>query len=104
RRTGRSPPGVAPARGSGFRFPGLRPRRYRPAALPLRAARMRSATARTGSLPRGLRAACEVRRSDATADFHQPPAEAHEQETPVLEELRRLAFEGMPDELQDPAH
>src|SRR5690606_2426327 len=52
------------------------------------------------------RAATGIRRrigSDPATDLHQPPAKAHEQETPVPEELRRFAFEGVTDELQHPA-
>src|SRR4029079_4412957 len=33
-----------------------------------------------------------------------PPAQADEEEAPVVEELRRLALEGMADELEDPAY
>src|SRR6478752_6036271 len=33
-----------------------------------------------------------------------PPAHAHQEKTPVVEELGLLAFKGMPDELQDPSH
>lgn len=32
-----------------------------------------------------------------------PPAHADEQEAPIVEELRRLAFEGMADELENPS-
>ena len=32
-----------------------------------------------------------------------PPAHANKQESPVVEEFRRLAFEGVSDELQDPS-
>ena len=35
-------------------------------------------------------------------NLRPPPAHADEQETPVVEEFRRLAFEGMADELKDP--
>jgi hypothetical protein len=31
-----------------------------------------------------------------------PPADTHEEESPIVEEFRRLAFEGVPDELEDP--
>ena len=32
-----------------------------------------------------------------------PTSESHEEKPPVMKELRRLAFECMPDELKDPA-
>ncbi len=32
-----------------------------------------------------------------------PPAHAYEQEAPIVEELRRLAFEGVSDKLEDPS-
>ena len=41
--------------------------------------------------------------SGATAQLGQPPAQADEQEAPVLQELGRLSFVGVTDELQDPA-
>ena len=37
------------------------------------------------------------------AQLGEPPAQAHKQESLIFEELRRLAFKGMPDELQHPA-
>ena len=37
-------------------------------------------------------------------DLGPPPADADEQESPVAEELRGLAFEGVADELEDPSH
>ena len=36
-------------------------------------------------------------------DLGPPPADADEEETPVAEEFRRLAFEGVSDELEDPS-
>ena len=36
-------------------------------------------------------------------DFRPPPADAYEEETPVVEEFRGLAFEGVPDELEKPS-
>ena len=36
-------------------------------------------------------------------DLRPPPTYANEQEAPVVEELRRLAFEGVADELEDPS-
>ena len=33
-----------------------------------------------------------------------PPADADKKKTPVLEEFRWLAFEGMADELENPSH
>jgi hypothetical protein len=36
-------------------------------------------------------------------DLGPPPAGADEQETPVVEEFRGLAFEGMADELENPS-
>ena len=36
-------------------------------------------------------------------DLGPPPADANEQETPVAEELRGLAFEGVADELEKPS-
>jgi len=36
-------------------------------------------------------------------DLGPPPADTDEQETPILEEFRGLAFEGMSDELEDPS-
>jgi len=33
-----------------------------------------------------------------------PPADAHEEESPILKEFRRLAFEGMADELKNPSY
>ena len=38
----------------------------------------------------------------AAAHFRDPPPQAHEQEPPVVEKLRRLAFEGVSDELKTP--
>src|SRR5215203_4882880 len=38
------------------------------------------------------------------ANLGDPPPQADEQESPVVEELRRLAFECVPDELEDPTH
>src|ERR687898_769872 len=43
-------------------------------------------------------------RSRSGAHLPEPPADTHEQEAPVFEELGRLAFIGVADELQDPAH
>jgi hypothetical protein len=39
----------------------------------------------------------------AAADFGPPPADADEEESPVAEEFRWLAFEGVADELEDPS-
>ena len=36
-------------------------------------------------------------------DFHEPPAQADEKKTPVVEELGLFAFKGMADELKNPA-
>jgi hypothetical protein len=36
-------------------------------------------------------------------DFRPPPADAYEEETPVAEEFRGLAFEGVADELENPS-
>ena len=44
-----------------------------------------------------------VVRSPAPAQLGDPPAQADEQEPPVLEELGRFALERVPDELQRPA-
>src|SRR6185503_7223769 len=41
--------------------------------------------------------------SGLAADLGQPPAQADEQEAPVLHELGWLAFVGVADELEDPA-
>ena len=38
----------------------------------------------------------------AAAERRKPPAKSDEQEAPIVEELRRLAFEGVPDELKHP--
>jgi hypothetical protein len=38
----------------------------------------------------------------AAANLGPPPTDADEQESPVVEELRRLAFKGVADELEDP--
>ena len=35
--------------------------------------------------------------------FGPPPAQAYEEKTPVVKELRLFAFEGMPDKLENPA-
>lgn len=45
----------------------------------------------------------EVTNSGLTAQFRKPPSQAHEQEAPVFEEFRWFAFEGVADELQNPA-
>ena len=39
----------------------------------------------------------------AAADFSPPPADADEEESPVVEELGLFAFEGVADELEDPS-
>ena len=44
-----------------------------------------------------------VSRSGFAVDLGPPPADADEQETPVVEEFRRLALEGMADELENPS-
>ena len=36
-------------------------------------------------------------------DLRPPPAHTHKQESPVVEEFRALAFEGVPDELENPS-
>ena len=36
-------------------------------------------------------------------DFRPPPADAYEEKTPVVEEFRGLAFEGVADELEKPS-
>jgi CIC family chloride channel protein len=41
--------------------------------------------------------------SGLASDLRQPPPQPDQKEPPVLEELRRLPFEGVPHELQDPA-
>jgi hypothetical protein len=41
--------------------------------------------------------------SSLAVDFCPPPADADEEETPVTEEFRRLAFEGVADELENPS-
>src|SRR4029079_6745013 len=41
--------------------------------------------------------------SGAAADLGDPPAQADEEEAPVVEELGRLALEGMADDVHDPA-
>jgi len=43
------------------------------------------------------------RRSGAAVNLGPPPSHADEQESPVLEELRRLPLKGMTDELKDPS-
>ena len=40
----------------------------------------------------------------AATHLSPPPAHANQKKTPVMEEFRFFAFEGMADELQDPAH
>src|SRR6266849_10086961 len=42
-------------------------------------------------------------RSSSPADLGPPPAGADQQEPPVLKKLRRLAFEGMANELENPS-
>lgn len=44
----------------------------------------------------------EARLLRLAADFGPPPADTHEKEAPVVEELGRLAFEGVADELEGP--
>ena len=44
------------------------------------------------------------KRLGSTLDFGPPPADANKEKAPVVEELRRLAFEGVADELEDPAN
>ncbi len=41
--------------------------------------------------------------SGLAAHFSHPPADAHQKETPVTEELRRFVLKSVSDELQDPA-
>ncbi len=50
--------------------------------------------------PIGLPASC----SGLAVDLGPPPPNSNEQESPVLKKLRRFAFEGVADELEDPAH
>jgi hypothetical protein len=38
------------------------------------------------------------------ANLCPPPADAYEQKSPVGKKFRRLAFEGVADELKDPSH
>ena len=45
-----------------------------------------------------------VRGLRLASDLRDPPAKSDEQETPVFEELRGLAFDVVSDELEDPAH
>ena len=45
----------------------------------------------------------EFANSGAAAQFGEPPAQPHEQKAPIAEELRRLTFKGVTDELQHPA-
>ena len=45
----------------------------------------------------------QIRASGFAVDLGPPPADAYEQETPVGKKLRRLAFEGMADELENPS-
>ncbi len=42
-------------------------------------------------------------RSGFAVDLCPPPADADEEEAPVAEEFRGLAFEGVADELEDPS-
>src|SRR6202008_1970287 len=44
-----------------------------------------------------------ARVSGFAVDLGPPPAHADEQESPVMEELRRLSFKSMTDELQQPS-
>src|SRR5512146_2547514 len=39
----------------------------------------------------------------SAAHLGEPPAQAYEQKSPIVEEFRLLAFEGVADELQHPA-
>jgi len=41
--------------------------------------------------------------SGSAANLSPPPADADEEESPVAEEFRWLAFEGVADELEDPS-
>ena len=41
--------------------------------------------------------------SGFAVDFGPPPADADEEEPPIAEEFRRLAFEGVADELENPS-
>ena len=43
------------------------------------------------------------KRSSFAIDLRPPPADADEEESPVAKEFRRLAFEGMADELENPS-
>ena len=43
-------------------------------------------------------------RSGFAVDFSPPPADADEQKTPVMEKFRRLALEGVADELENPSN
>ena len=44
-----------------------------------------------------------LRTSGFAVDLGPPPADADEEETPVLKKFGRFAFEGMADELEDPS-
>jgi hypothetical protein len=57
-------------------------------------ARCRRYTSAVGALRSSLRAA---------ADFCPPPADADEEETPVVKEFGFFAFEGVADELENPS-
>jgi hypothetical protein len=46
----------------------------------------------------------EIDRSGFAVDLGPPPADADEQEAPVVEEFGRLAFEGVANELEGPSH
>jgi len=54
----------------------------------------------TGSLHGLFERHCHLH---ASANLGGPPARAHEEEPPVGEKFRWLAFEGMSDELKNPA-
>jgi hypothetical protein len=41
--------------------------------------------------------------SGSAVDLRPPPTDTDEQKTPVLEELRRFALEGVPDKLEHPS-
>jgi hypothetical protein len=41
--------------------------------------------------------------SGFAVDFRPPPADSDKKKSPVVEELRRFAFEGVPDELENPS-
>jgi len=56
------------------------------------------------ALPRCFTSSCVLQsRLRAAADFGPPPADADEEESPVVEEFWFFAFEGVADELENPS-